>query len=426
MTLWHMLREEIHFRRLAFILGCASVAVAVAAVVGSLSLLRSHDLRTEKLVEQKEAETREAMKAMENDYRIIMKRMGYNVMILPAAEKTDEMRLRGFVTSTMPFEYAERLAASDLMSLNHQLPVLQRQVEWREAGETILLCGVRGQMALAARPGGRSPIQAPIPQGSVALGNAIAAKVNVTAGETVTLFGEKFRVERVDPSRGTIDDMTVWADLAWVQQKVGANGLISGILALECVCHADQYNTIVADVQSVLPDVQVFEFTSKVQGRAEARQRAAQTSRQAIAAEQEQRQRLRTERARLAVTVSSLAIGGASLWVLLLAYGNARDRRGEIGLLRAVGLGHRHILALLLGKALVMGAIGGAVGALLGVICGAEAAGEPLFSRQTLNLAGNWQLAIIWLLGPALAVVAALWPSLTAAAHDPAEVLGKE
>lgn len=421
-----MMTAEIGFRKLAFATGCISVAVAVGAVVGGMAMLRGHDWRTERIVEQKEAETREAMRKMEDDYRVIMKRMGYNVMILPAEQDLDDLRIKGYPTATMPFEYAEKLAASDVMSLNHQLPVLQSRIEWPETGEEILLCGVRGQMELVGRPGARSPIQAPIPPGRVALGNALASRIGVTAGESITLMGTKFTVERVDPERGSIDDMAIWVALEKAQEWLEKPGLISGILALECVCHSDNLGEIVAEVSALLPGVQVFEFTSKVQGRAEARQRAGVTSREAIEAEIAQRQRLRNERAHLAGTVSALAIVGAGLWVLLLSYGNARDRSSEIGMLRAVGVRQCDVLFLLLGKALLLGAAGGIVGVVLGWAGGAWAAGVPLTPASAWRLVGEWRVIVIWLAGPALAIIAALGPALAASRSDPAEVLSKE
>lgn len=426
MTLWRLLTGEIAHRRLSFALGCLSVAIAVGAVVGSLAMLRGHDLRTERLVEEKEARTREEMARLEDDYRIIMKRMGYNVMILPAGQDLGELHAQGYPSQTMPEGYAERLAASGFDSLNHLLPVLQRRAVWPETGENILLCGVRGQMALPGRKGERAPIQAPIPPGRVALGHMLAARVDATAGESVVLMGERFIVERVEPSRGTVDDMAVWADLAKVQRWLNEPGRISGILALECVCHADSLGQIVEQVTGLLPDTQVFEFGSIVRGRAEARQRAAAAARLAIEDEKAQRLRLRAERVRLATGTMAAAVAGAALWVMVLAYGNARDRRSEIGMLRAVGLREGQILTLLLGKALLMGACGGVIGLAVGWVCGARAADVALLSRTAWALAGGWQLAAIWLLGPLLAGAAAFVPALLAARSDPADVLGRE
>lgn len=426
MKLWRLMAGEIGYRRTAFVLGCVSAAVAVGAVTVSTALLRGHDLRTERLIELKEARTREEMARMEDDYRVIMKRMGYNVMVLHREQDVAELYATGCPSVSMPEEYAERLAATGLQTLNHLLPVLQRRVEWPETGEKIMLTGVRGQMALPGRKGGRSPIMAPVPEGSVALGNAIAARADVTAGEKVTLMGETFQVERVEAARGTADDMAVWVGLEKAQAWLGEPGRINGILALECVCHADSLGQIVEQVTGVLPDTQVFEFSSKVKGRAEARKRAAETRETALKAELEQRLRLRGERRRLTAAVRPLAVAGAGLWMLLLAYGNARDRRGEIGMLRAIGVREKQILAMFLGKAALMGTAGSVVGIAAGVAAGLAAAGAGLSGHDVLWLAGGAAMLPVFLMGPLLGCLATFWPAVRAARSDPAEVLGEE
>lgn len=426
MTLWNLVAGEIGYRKLSFVLGCLSVAIAVGAVTGSGALLRGHDRRTEQLVEQKEARTRAELARMEDDYRVILKRMGYNTLILHRDQDLGELHAQGYPTVTMPEAYVERLAQGGIETLNHLLPVLQKRVRWPETGETILLAGVCGQIRVAGRRGDQAPILAPIPSGRVALGRALAKRVDKTAGETVTLMGESFVVERVEAARGTAEDMAIWVDLAKAQKWLNEPGRINGILALECVCHADSLGLITAEVTKLLPDTQVFEFTSKVRGRAEARQRAAETRLATLAAEQEQRQRLRGERERLAAVLIPLAVAGSALWIVLLAYSNARARRSEIGMLRAVGVRQRQILALFLSKAALMGAAGSLAGIAAGVAAGAWAAGIRLAGGAAWELAGGWRLGWFFLLGVALSCGAVLGPALLAARRDPAEVMGEE
>ncbi|MFA7173059.1 MAG: ABC transporter permease [Kiritimatiellia bacterium] len=426
MNLWRVMAGEIGYRKMTFVLGCVSAAVAVGAITCSTALLRGHDLRTEKLIEIKEAKTRAEMAKMEDDYRVIMKRMGYNVMILHKDQDVAELHTLGYPSVTMPEAYAENLAAAGLPTLNHLLPILQKRVLWPETGEKILLTGVRGQMQLPGRKGGRAPIMAPIPDGHVALGNAIAARVDVTAGEKITLMGEVFKVERVEAARGTGDDMAVWVGLAKTQGWLREPGRINGILALECVCHAEALGQIVEQVTGVLPDTQVFEFTSKVQGRAEARKRATETRQTALQAELEQRLSLRGERQRLMAAVQPLAVAGAGLWMLLLAYGNTRERRSEIGMLRAIGVREKQILAMFLGKAALMGLAGGVAGIAIGLAVGFLASGVAAAWREIWWLAGGGTILLVFMMGPLLGCLATLWPAVRAARQDPADVLGEE
>jgi hypothetical protein len=426
MTLWNMIAGEIGYRKLSFVLGCLSVAIAVGAVAGSDALLRGHDRRTEQLVEQKEARTREEMVRMEDDYRVIMKRMGYNTLILHRDQDLGELHAQGYPTVTMPEAYVERLVAGGIETLNHLLPVLQKRIQWPETGEMILLTGVRGQVPIAGMKADRAPIMAPIPTGRVALGRALAKRADKTAGETLTLMGESFVVERVEAARGTADDLAVWVDLTKAQKWLNEPGRINGILALECVCRADSLGLITAEVTKLLPETQVLEFTSKVRGRAETRQRAAETRLAAITAEKEQRLRLRGERERLAAVLTPLTVAGAALWIVLLAYGNARTRRSEIGMLRAVGVRQHQILLLFMSKAALTGAAGSLVGIAAGVAAGAWAAGIRMGDGAAWELAGGWRLGWLFLLGLALSCGAVLGPAILAARRDPAEVMGEE
>ena len=70
---------------------------------------------------------------------------------------------------------------------------------------------------------------------------------------------------------------------------------------------------------------------------------------------------------RLAGRATPLLILACAVWVGLLALLNVRERRSEIGLLRALGKGSGAIVTLFLGKAVLVGLIGGALGGALGV-----------------------------------------------------------
>ena len=53
---------EIRHRRLSFLTGVLSVAAAVGCVVGSLNLLESYDIQTDRIVARKEEELRERVR----------------------------------------------------------------------------------------------------------------------------------------------------------------------------------------------------------------------------------------------------------------------------------------------------------------------------------------------------------------------------
>ena len=95
MSVLKLTMREISHRMLTFVLGLLSVTVAVCCLVGAVTLLRGHDLRTEIIVTEREAETREEMARLEDDYRVIMKEMGYNVLVLHKNQDFDELQRLG-------------------------------------------------------------------------------------------------------------------------------------------------------------------------------------------------------------------------------------------------------------------------------------------------------------------------------------------
>ena len=63
-----------------------------------------------------------------------------------------------------------------------------------------------------------------------------------------------------------------------------------------------------------------------------------------------------------------MVVLACALWVGLLAWANVRERRTEIGLLRALGKSSLRIASLFLGKATLLGFCGGLTGCLLGYV----------------------------------------------------------
>jgi putative ABC transport system permease protein len=155
--------------------------------------------------------------------------------------------------------------------------------------------------------------------------------------------------------------------------------------------------------------------------RAEARDRASQEAADALAAEVGHRRQLRDEQEKFSSILVPLVLLASALWVGLVFYTNVRERRSEIGILRALGARARTILRLFLTKALLMGCAGGLAGYTLGTSIGLGWQGEIGVSFLDPRL---------FLLASCTAVVlslAASWaPAYYAAQQDPAEVLREE
>ncbi len=435
MTARRLIVREIAYRKLNFALAVLSVTAAVACLAAVVILLRGHDLRTEEIISAKEAQTRDLMRQLEDDYRKITLNLGFNLHILPKAQSLADRYADDFAASFMPEEYADRLARSGVATINHVLPILHERVTWEEKKRVILLKGTRGELAIVNRTE-KKPLRDAVPAGAMAVGHELHRSLGLSRGDSVTLTlsrrvreGEQVRVEKLPPAEfkvhklqpptGTPEDIALWINLAEAQKLLNRPGLITEILALECHCESDRLARIKEEVAGILPDTQVIEIVSQALARAEARNRAANEAREALQRERDHRKNLKEQQEEFAAILVPLVVLACMLVVGLLAFQNVRDRAGEIGILRALGMGNFQVLAIFLGKALLVGLSGSMLGYGAGALVGL------LFGESSLPIL--WLLDPGWLLflagTPLLCVLASWFPAWEAVRQDPAVVL---
>lgn len=405
-----------------FLFGVLSVAVAVGGLTGALVALRLHDLRTEAIVAAREAETQRRMDVLTDDYRKLTLKMGFNVMILPKDQKLGDLYADDYASKYMPEEYAARLTASRVVTLNHVLPSLQQKVKWPEQERTVLLMGVRGEVYIQSAR--QKPLIEPVPPNGMVLGHELAAGLKLRPGDKTRLMGRDFTIEKVNPERGNKDDITVWINLAEAQDMLDKKALINGILALDCTCDTlDRLGKIRDEISRILPDTQVIEFASQALARAEARARAAAEAEAGIRLEKEGRAKLRAERETLASVLVPVVMLGCAVWIGLLALANVRERRGEIGILRALGLRSSQIFGIFLGKAALIGLLGAVAGYFAGSAIGSLWRDTPGTPPVGTAPADPTMLAVVLIAAPALAALASWLPAMIAAQEDPADIL---
>lgn len=421
MNLWRLVWRELTWRRGRVALSVLAVAVAVGGLLGAAALLGAHERRTQTLLAEKEAALQARLATLDDDMRKAMLGLGFNVVILPKDQNLADFHADDFASKDMPEEYVSRLAHARMVTVQHILPLLQRKVEWPEAKRRVMLIGTRGELP-ATGPEAKKPMVQPVPAGTVALGYELHQALGVKEGAAVEFAGRQFTVHRCLPARGTRDDVTVWMPLDEAQALLGQPGRINAIVALECKCAWADLGKVRAEITKILPETQVIERSGEALARAEARLKVEAEGHAAIAAERAGRDRLRAERERLAALLVPLLLLGGGVWVGLLAAADVRDRRIELALLRALGVGRRQVLAAFLGKALVLGVAGGVAGLALGGLAGAAvapagtaAAAGPLFDVPTVALA--------LVLAPALSLLACWLPARAAANQDPAAIL---
>jgi hypothetical protein len=359
------------------------------------------------------------MALLEDDYRKIMKTLGFNLLILPSNQKLSDFYADDAVSSYMPEAYATRLAEARIVTIRHLLPSLHEKVDWPEKKRTIILIGTRGEVPSMFQDA-REPILVAVPKGSAVVGYEITRSCGLRTGDRIAIFGRMFTVSQCNEERGSADDISLWIDLAQAQEILNKPGRINAILALKCICAGNDIALVRRDVAAVLPGVQVIEQGSKVLTRAEARERAAREAADALASEVRNRQQVRDEQERFSSILVPLVLLASALWIGLVFYTNVRERRSEVGILRALGAGSHTILRLFLTKALLMGVTGGLAGYVLGVLIGVSRQGGIRQALEPSVFLGACCTAVL------LSLAASWAPAYCAARQDPATVLREE
>ena len=102
MSIWRLIAREITYRRLNFALAAVAVLVAVASVVGVLTLLQAHQVRTERIEAAESEKAGQIGFELKDDARRITKDLGYNLLILPKDQNLAEFYTSGGHSRTMP------------------------------------------------------------------------------------------------------------------------------------------------------------------------------------------------------------------------------------------------------------------------------------------------------------------------------------
>lgn len=362
--------------------------------------------------------------AVDDETRRKTKDLGFNMVFLPRETNMSAYYETGCSDRDMPEDYIEKLIASQLLTADHFSARLERRVDWR--GRSVILTGIRKTYAR----GGKKPLGPiggqDIRPGTALVGAELRTAVEEAAGlpgafdakgfpkrdadgspvlPRITVADGEFAVKQALPGSNPRDDLRVYVFLADAQRLLKAPGRINAIEALTCVCDTKDYAAAMREMEAMLPQARAdIPDKPKWLVREDLRRNAASFS-------------------AFAVPVLVLV---AAAWVATLFYLNVRQRREEIGLLRAVGAGSGTVAGLFLGKAVLVGLLGGALGFALGTAASALW-GPGLFDLPPGRIAAAWSL-LGWcaLFSPLLAAAASALPAAAAVRLDPAEALRQE
>lgn len=330
----------------------------------------------------------------------LMRDLGFNLRIIAATTDMDSFWDRGYSEETMPEEYVRRFADQRGLSYTHLLATLRKKIEWR-GGEVVLL-GITNEVTPPGKK--KSPMIFAVEPGTVHVGYEIARSRGLVKGDTIEIRGKSFAVAECLIEEGSADDITIYGRLDEVQSLLGMEGKINEIKALECLCRSEDVDSIDLlrdQLAAVIPDAKVIQIRNIARAR--------------------ERQRLMTEGTFGLVAPFLILVCAA--WVGILAMINVRNRRHEIGIMRALGFGSMRVAALFIQKAVVIGLAGAAAGFGVGT-CFSLTLGPELFEVTAKAIEPAYDL-LGWslLAAPVFTAMISLIPAMLAATRDPADVL---
>lgn len=440
-----LLFDEIRYRKLNFAASLLAVAVAVALVVAAPLVVEGHRNATDAYLAEKHAqldgelsrieqETDAELAKMEDDARKIMRDLGFNLLIVHRDTNMSDFWSKGYAAVDMPQEYVDRLAGDATLTLvTHLVATIQQKVTWTDPNgseRTVLLVGYLPE-TVQSHQQHQSAMGYTIEPGDVYVGHELAGGIG--AGDQIDILGTKFRVAQILPEKGSTEDIMLAMRLGDVQTLLDKPGKVNQILALGCRCAGERLPKIRAQLAAALPETKITEFRSIAVGRAEQRDAVRATHlamlattaadhEKILAEERAGRDEVQSRMEGLAAVVTPVGVLVCAVWVGLLVFANVRERRMEIGLLRALGKGSASIAALFLTKAVLLGLLGGVIGFGCGAIAAREVGGLlGITSGQLPASVGLLPWAVLG--APVICALAAYLPTLSAIVQDPAIVL---
>ena len=381
MVIIRMIFKELWHRKVNFLLAVLAATTAVAFLVAFFT----------------------ASKASERETARLMLSMGYNLHVIAKDADIGVFLMTGLADQTMPEAYVGKLAAQNSISYNHLLATLEGKMKWR--GVDVILTGLAPEVCPPGQQ--KQAIVFSVEPGTAYVGHHIAEMLTVQKGDTVDVNGKSLRVERCLAEAGGLDDMRIQCSLRDAQEILGLLGRITQIKAVDCLCFekGDPVTTLRKEIGSILPQTQVLHVKSLANARAK------------------QRQMIRN----VFAVMLPFVIVACGVWIGVLAIMNVRDRRPEIGLLRALGYDTIQVMLLFLGKALLVGLFGAAAGFLLGTELGLRFGPRVFEITAKTMLRPELSLFVrACILAPLFAMTASLVPTMIAVTYDPATTLREE
>ncbi|MEF8782618.1 MAG: ABC transporter permease [Haloarculaceae archaeon] len=331
-----------------------------------------------------------------------------NALSLAATEELGGLGNQVIVSPAEEIE-SETLDARDLAAIRRATDGRGTMVPLKVTGGTV---GANDDQTVAQVYGAENPRvlfgegDGSIPdyhrQGAI-VGTGIAEDLSLRRGSTVTIEGNQYRVVALLPEIQSISPL----------QPDSAVVLPPGEFATPGFSQVVVQANSAADAQAVAEDVE-----RRLNGR---EQRVSVFSLQSVVDQISEFFGL-LNGFLLAIAGVSLVVACVSIFNVMLM--TVSERRGEIGVLRAVGIHRLQVLRVLLVEASLLGVVGGAVGAALGTVTVVVTATQTDLPLWAVLVPGNLIVPLgAFAFGVLVALVGGLYPAYRAAWEPPVEAL---
>lgn len=297
--------------------------------------------------------------------------LGANIMVLPQGGSLDDYYTSDIDAPTFPMDYVERILNSTLQGVDNMSPKLTRRVKVGES--SIVLTGILPKSEIASKPlwkgiglASKDIKAACAPSANKSLGykdkklqrkvvdtlrlsdclvgSQVAMRLKLKENASLTISGKTFKVAKVLPETGTVDDDRVFANLATVQELLGIPNQISAIEIMGC-CNAIS-DGLLSKLRNLLPDTRITTISQIVSTQIETNQLMNKVS--------------------LVFFIIIFFVGSISMGNFMWA--NVNERKKEIGVLRMMGASKSTVYQLFLIKSIFLGIIGGIAGFIVGTL----------------------------------------------------------
>ena len=433
MNVFRLILAEIRFRWLNFVLSAAAVAVAAMLFLAGPTLIRGYATdaqqelaELEQQAQTMQEETKALLAEMDRRTKRIMRDLGVNLRIVHKDTNFGSL-YTDFVAVDFPDDYVDRLAeAPQIETIVHVVATLQHKYKWND--RTVLLVGILPRLTQSQKNEEKPHMVQGVEPGTVLVGHELGT--GRKAGDSIQIGDHTFQVAKVMDEVGSQVDVQLLMHLHDAQKVLDKSGQINQIIALNCKCKGNRLSIIRQELEGVLPDTKVTEHKTRAEAREQQRDLVAAAREQELEQVEanlqnvkRNRERQQTMLARLIGITTPLVVATSALFVALMTWLNVRERRPEIGVLRALGKNTWDVAFLFLGKSLLLGVLGGLCG------CAIAALATPALGTATMSIAAelfqvNPGLFVLTLVGaPLVAVLASYGPTLAAISQDPAIVL---